>query len=110
MLAIQDYTSKNLNKKENIDSSTKQVLQQILNVMKKFRRAGLSIYAAFMIAMPLLILWLYILTSTHTFGMQQVVAHRIVSGREITIVLGTTPFIAVFGGIFGALWYVQIQI
>jgi hypothetical protein len=98
---------KELGKKENIDSSTKQVLQQILNVMKKFRRVGLSIYAAFMIAMPLLILWLYILTSTHTFGMQQVVAHRIVSGREITIVLGITPVIAIFGGVFGALWYVR---
>ncbi len=79
------YYIKELNKKKNIDSSTKQVLKQILNVMK-FRYTGLSIYAAFMIAMPLLIFWLYILTSTHTFGMQQVVAHRIVSGREITIV------------------------
>ena len=54
------YT-KELNKKENIDYSTKQLLQQILNVMKKFRRVGLAIYAAFMISMPLLILWLYIL-------------------------------------------------
>jgi hypothetical protein len=98
-----------LNKRENIDSSTKQVLWQILSVMKKFRRAGLLIYATFMISMPLLILWLFILTSTHTFGMQQVVAHRIVSGREITIVLGITPFIAVFGGIFGASWYVRYK-
>ncbi len=98
-----------LNKRENIDSPTKQVLQQILNGMKKYRRAGLSIFAAFMIAMPLMILWVYILTSTHTFGMQQVIAHKIVSGREITIVLGITPFIAVFGGIFGALWYVRYK-
>lgn len=100
---------KELRKKENIDSSTKQVLQQILNVMKKFRVTGLSIYAAFMISMPLLILWLYILTSTHTFGMQQIIDHRIVSGREITLVLGITPFIAVFGGIFGVLWYARYK-
>jgi hypothetical protein len=96
-----------LSKKENIDSSTKQMLQQILDVMKKYRRIFLSIYAGFMIAMPLLVLWLFVLTSTHTFGMQQVIAHRIVSGREITIVLGVTPFVAVFGGIFGALLYAR---
>ena len=98
---------KELEKKENIDSSTRQILQQILNVMKNYRRVGLSIYAGFMIAMPLLVLWLYILTSTHTFGMQQVVEHRIVSGREISIILGTTPFVAVFGGTFGASWYLR---
>ena len=100
---------KELEKKENIDSSTKQVLQQILKVMKKYRRVGLSIYAGFMIAMPLLILWLYILTSTHTFGMQQVVDHRIVSGREITIILGTIPVITLFGSVFGALWYMRYK-
>jgi len=60
-----------------------------------------------MIAIPLLILWLYILTSTHTFGMQQIIAHKMVSGREITLALGITPFIAVFGGVFGGLWYVR---
>jgi hypothetical protein len=60
-----------------------------------------------MIALPLLSLWLFVLTSTHTFGMQQVVAHRIVSGREITLVLGCAPFVLVFGGALGALWYVR---
>ena len=96
-----------LSKKENIDSSTKQMLQQILYVLKKYRRIFLSIYAGFMIAMLLLVLWLFVLTSTNTFGMQQVVAHRIVSGREITIVLGVMPFVAIFGGIFGALLYTR---
>ena len=100
------YT-KELSKKETIDSSTRQELQLILNVMKKYRRIFLSIYAGFMIAMPLLVIWLYVLTSTHTFGMQQIIAHRIVSGREITIVLGVTPFASVFGGIFGAIFYAR---
>jgi hypothetical protein len=98
---------KELSKKGNIDYSTKQLLQQILNVMKEFRRAGLAIYAAFMISMPLLILWLYILTSTNTFGMQQIVNHKIVSGREITLLLGTVPVAVIFGGVFGVLWYVR---
>ncbi len=96
-----------LSKKDGIDASTRQELERILNVMKKYRRVFLSIYAGFMIALPLLVLWLFVLTSTHTFGMQQVVAHRIVSGREITIVLGVMPFAAVFGGTFGAIFYAQ---
>ncbi len=98
---------KELKKKENIDYSSKQLLQQILNVMKKFRRTGLAIYSAFMISMPLLILWLYILTSTNTFGMQQIVNHKIVSGREITLLLGIAPVVAIFGGVFGVLLYVR---
>ena len=100
---------KELSKKESVDSSTRQELQLILNVMKKYRRVFLSIYAGSMIALPLLVLWLFVLTSTHTFGMQQVIAHRIVSGREITIALGITPFIAAFGGIFGALWFARMK-
>jgi bacteriorhodopsin len=98
---------KEFSKKDNVDVSTRQELDQILNVMKKYRRVFLSIYAGFMIALPLLVLWLFVLTSTHTFGMQQVIAHRIVSGREITIVLGVTPFVAVFSGVSYTLWYTR---
>ena len=39
--------------------------------------------------------------------MQQIVNHKIVSGREITLLLGTAPVAAIFGGVFGVLWYVR---
>jgi hypothetical protein len=88
--------------RQDINPSTRKTLLDILEVMNKYRRRMLLAFAVFMVSMPLVIVWLIVLTSTHTFGLEEVVGGRIVSGREITLVLGCVPFFSVFGGSFAA--------
>jgi hypothetical protein len=88
--------------RQDIDSLTRKTLLGILEVMNKYRRRLLLVFAVFMVSMLLVIVWLLVLTSTRTFGLEEVVGGRIVSGREITLVLGCVPFFSVFGGSFAA--------
>lgn len=92
-----------LEAKQDIELSTREFLLDVLQAMDKQRRRGLAIFIIFMVSMPLLAGWLFILTSTNTFGMQQIVAGKIVSGREITLALGLIPFGSVFSSVFLAL-------
>ena len=85
-----------LEAKTNVDPETKETLMDILRVMEKYRRRGFQLYAAVMASMALLTLWILVIASTNTFGLQQVVNHKIVSGREISLVLGLVPAAAFF--------------
>jgi hypothetical protein len=89
--------------KKDVEPSTKKALMEILQVMNKYSRRGLMIFVAAMLFMALLVAWFFILTITNTFGLQEVVAGKIVSGREISLVLGLVPVFSYFAGVFGAL-------
>jgi len=93
--------------RQDITPSTRKTLLDILEVMNKYRRRMLLVFAVFLVSMLLVIVWLYVLTITHTFGLEEVVGGRIVSGREITLVLGCVPFFSVFGGNFAAVWLLR---
>jgi hypothetical protein len=96
-----------LEERQDINPSTRKTLLDILKVMNKNRQRMLLVFAVFLVSMPLVIFWLSVLTSTHTFGLEEVVGGRIVSGREITLVLGCVPFFSVFGGSFAAVWLLR---
>jgi hypothetical protein len=89
--------------KKDVEPSTKEALMEILQVMNKYSRRGLMLFVAAMLFMGLLGAWFLVLTITNTFGLQEVVAGKIVSGREISLVLGLVPVFAYFAGVFGAL-------
>ena len=92
-----------LEAKKNVDPSAKKSLMEILQVMRKQGRRGLILYAVAMLGMGLLGAWFIVLGLTNTFGLQQVVAGRIVSGREISLVLAIVPVLLYFAGIFVAI-------
>ena len=92
-----------LEAKKNVDPSAKEALMEILQVMNRYSRRGLMLFVAVMLLMVLLIAWIFVLVITNTFGLQEVVAGRIVSGREISLVLGLVPFCLYFAGVLGAL-------
>lgn len=89
--------------KKNVDPSAKKALIEILQVMSKYDRRGLMLFVAAMLFMCLLGVWIFVLVITNTFGLVEVVAGRIVSGREISLVLGLVPFCLYVAGVFGAL-------
>ncbi len=78
------------------DPETKEALMGILRVMDKYRRRGLQSFSAIMISMTLLGVWILVLAGTNTFGLSQVLNHKIVSGREISIALGLVPAVVFF--------------
>ncbi len=85
-----------LEAKTNADPETKDQLMNVIQFMDKYRQRGLQLYAAVMVSMTLLGLWIFLLASTNTFGLQHVVNGRIVSGREISLVMGLVPAAAFF--------------
>ena len=89
--------------KKNVDPSAKKALMEILQVMNKYGRRGLMLFVAAMLFMSLLGVWIFVLVITNTFGLVEVVAGRIVSGREISLVLALVPLFLYFAGVFGAL-------
>jgi len=89
--------------KKDVEPSTKKALMEILQVMNKYSRRGLMLFVAAMLFMALLGAWFFVLTITNTFGLQEVVAGKIVSGREISLVLGLVPVFSYFAGVLGAL-------
>jgi Ca2+/H+ antiporter len=58
---------------------------------------------AAMLLMILLGVWIFVLVVTNTFGLVEVVGDRIVSGREISLVLGIVPVLFYFVRVFVAL-------
>jgi hypothetical protein len=92
-----------LEAKKNADPTAKKALVEILQVMSKYGRRGLILYVVVMLFMVLLGAWIFVLVVTNTFGLVEVVADRIVSGREVSLVLGLVPFLLYLIGIFVAL-------
>ena len=92
-----------LEAKKDVEPSTKKALMEILQVMNKYSRRGLMLFVAAMLCMVLLGAWFVVLNFTQAFGLQEVVAGKIVSGREISLVLGLVPVFSYFAGVFGAL-------
>jgi hypothetical protein len=92
-----------LEAKKNADPTAKKALVEILQVMSKYGRRGLILYVVAMLFMVLLGAWIFVLVVTNTFGLVEVVADRIVSGREVSLVLGLVPFLLYLIGIFVAL-------
>jgi hypothetical protein len=92
-----------LEAKKNVDPSAKKALMEILQVMSKYGRRGLILFVAAMLFMGLLGAWIFVLVITNTFGLVEVVAGRVVSGREVSLVLGLVPFCLYGAGVFGAL-------
>jgi len=80
-----------LESKTNVDPETKEAMMDILRVMDKYRRRGLLLFGAVMVSMAFLGLWIFLLASTNTFGLQQVVNGRIVSGARNLISSGINP-------------------
>jgi hypothetical protein len=76
---------------------------EILQVMSKYGRRGLILFVVAMLFMGLLGAWIFVLVITNTFGLVEVVAGRVVSGREVSLVLGLVPFCLYGAGVFGAL-------
>jgi hypothetical protein len=93
-----------LEERQDIEPSTRKALSNILEAMNKYRRRMLTVFVVFVVSCPLLIVYLLVLVSTNTFGLVEIVNHRIVFGREISLVLGCAPFFSVFGGCFTAAW------
>lgn len=93
-----------LEERQDIEPSTREALSNILEAMSKHRRQMLIVFVVFLVSCALLIVYLLTLVSTNTFGLVEIVDHRIVSGREINLVLGCVPFFSVFGGVFTAAW------
>lgn len=89
--------------KKNVDPSAKKALVETLQVMNKHSRRGLILFVAAMLFMGLLAAWIFVLVITNTFGLVEVVGDKIVSGREISLVLGLVPFLIYVAGVFGAL-------
>ncbi len=93
-----------LEERQDIVPSTRNVLSNILEVMKQYRHRMLTVLSAFIISCLLIPIYLIILVSTNTFGLVTIVNHRIVSGQAIGLVLGCVPMFSVFGGVFIATW------
>lgn len=93
-----------LEERQDIGPSARKALSNILEAMSKHRRQMLIVFVVFLVSCSLLIVYLLTLVSTNTFGLVEIVDHRIVSGREISLVLGCVPFFSVFGGVFTAAW------
>jgi hypothetical protein len=92
-----------LEAKKDVEPSTKKALMDILQVMNKYSRRGLILFVAAMLCMVLLGAWIFVLVVTNTFGLVEVAAGKIVSGREVSLVLGLVPVFSYFAGVFGAL-------
>ena len=92
-----------LEAKKDVEPSTKKALMDILQVMNKYSRRGLILFVAAMLCMVLLGAWIFVLVVTNTFGLVEVVAGKIVSGREVSLLLGLVPVFSYFAGVFGAL-------
>ncbi len=93
-----------LEERQGIVPSTRNVLSNILEVMKQYRHRGLAVLSVFIISCLILIIYFFVLVSTNTFGLVKIVDHRIVSGQAISLVLGCVPTFSVFGGVFAAMW------
>ena len=89
--------------KKNVDPSARKALLEILQVMNKYSRRGLILFVAAMLFMVLFGVWIFVLVITNTFGLVEVVAGKIVSGREASLVLGLVPLFVYVAGVFGAL-------
>lgn len=93
-----------LEERQDIEQSTRKALFNILQVMNEYRHRMLTLFAVFLISCFLLIVYFFILMSTNTFGLLEVVNHKIVSGQAISLILGCVPTFSVFGGVFMAIW------
>lgn len=93
-----------LDEMHDIEVSTRKTLLDVLQVMSEYRHRMLTVFATFLISCWLLIVYFFVLVSTNTFGLVEVVNHRIVSGQVISLILGCVPTFLVFGGVFMAIW------
>jgi len=66
-----------LEEKQDIETSTRKALCNILQVMNEYRHRTLTVFAVFLISCFLLIVYFFVLVSTNTFGLLEVVNHRI---------------------------------
>jgi hypothetical protein len=93
-----------LKERQDIEPSTRKALFNILEVMNEYRHRMLTVLVVFLISCFLLIVYFFVLVSTDTFGLIEVVNHRIVSGQAISLILGCVPTFSMFGGVFIAMW------
>jgi uncharacterized membrane protein len=96
-----------LEERQDIVPSTRNVLSNILEVMKQYRHRGLVVFSVFIISWLLLLIYFFVLVSTNTFGLVTIVGQRIVSGQGISLVLGCVPVFSVFVGVFVAMWLLR---
>lgn len=93
-----------LKERQDIEPSTQNACFNILEVMNEYRHRMLTVFVVFLISCFLLIVYFFVLVSTNTFGLVEVVNHRIISGQAISLILGCVPTFSVFGGVFIAMW------
>ncbi len=93
-----------LGERQDIEPSTREALSNILQAMHKYRHRMLAVLSVFIVSCFLLIVYFFVLVSTNTFGLVEIVNYRIVSGREISLILGCVPTFSMFGGVFTAIW------
>jgi len=96
-----------LQERQEIESSTRSVLSNVLKAMNEYRHRLLTVGSAFMISMLVLIVYFFVLASTNTFGLVEVADNRIVSGQAISLILLCVPTFSVFGGVFTAILYLR---
>jgi len=92
-----------LEERQDIESSTRSALSNILKAMNEYRHRLLTVGSVFMISMLGLIVYFFVLASTNTFGLVEVVNNRIVSGQAIGLILLCVPTFSVIGGVFTAI-------
>jgi len=93
-----------LEERQNIEPSTREALSNILGAMHKYRHRMLAVLSVFIVSCFLLIVYFFVLVSTNTFGLVEIADHKIVSGREISLILGCVPTFSMFGSVFTAIW------
>jgi len=88
-----------LEERQEIESSTKNFLSQVLETIKRYQRHSLTIASVFIVSCFILIIYFFVLASTNSFGLVEVESGRIVSGQAIALILGCIPTFALFVGV-----------